>query len=74
MVDRNIGTLPPIIHKARNTSQWKSGSDIEQSIVEESERKMTDEIASASDRLKDVTYENLIKDEPFVLTKHNNFI
>ena len=61
MVDRNTGTLPPIIHKARNNTQWKSGIDIEESIVEESDdRKMTDEIASASDRLKVVTYENFI--------------
>ena len=60
MVDRNTGTLPPIIHKARNNTQWKSGIDIEESIVEESNRKMTDEILSASDRLKVVTYENFI--------------
>lgn len=73
---RNQGSLAPIIKKMPNFDKWQSGGrGLEDVIVEESERRMTEEVDSAtSEKLKDVTYQGLTQDEPFEIIDHNDFV
>ena len=44
-------------------------------IVEETERRMTEEEShNDSDRIKDATYQGLTRDAPFEYTDHNEFV